>query len=1242
MANVDFVISGGVTDTSAIVASKLSYSLPASESQLRVLRLDYDGANYKVTVNGNLISSIVKTGNWSFINNLMIGSDGDSVAFLRGYIPEILIYKNMLSTTDAQNVERWLADKWLDINTSFSDYSIQASEGVFPTVSNQKFLHFDETGLVVSSGKVTQWNDKANFNGVTKVGIPIVTANQAPYETNKFKGKSVAKFDGNANFKVAGLNSSQDPDFATIFVVYRIDNFDFSDDQVILGDVNDAGTAFNNAIRIKKYTTDDSLSCRFTTSSGTNRNVAIFVDRNNAFTNGVPSNIFIAKQRLKYSTSSNFTSPLFTSYDNTGTGTNGVKKFNLTGLTENTTYYYQVELDDVIQTEIVGQFKTFKIEEALSFNFVAGSCNYSNQDCLTWEEIANEDISIFIHMGDFHYDDISGNNQQLFRDSFSNNARQNGMKNLLALVPFDYVYDDHDYGANNSDSTSPSRPAVINFYKETIPSYPLDNPDVNGIYHAYTIGRVRFIHTDMRSNRTPFLSMDKNDPAKTMLGATQKAWFKQQLIDAKNNTNIALIVWLNPSPWTGDDTNPYSWDYGAAGEHWTTYLAEREEIHQYIIDNDITNIMIINGDTHQLGIDDGRNSVFAKDENGNTYDWKTLNPNILTPVIESSPFNKDVDNGSGPFDINDKGDSGKVVPMSEKTYSVFRVSDNGYNWIKVDVEQYCLPDGISYYSDKTLVNKFSFIRDCNGISHYKPELENKLVKSITGKLTITNTNEPVTQRQISFINPTSFKNNWKAPIQGRVINTTLNNHIVRVYRRSDVDYLVSGDLAVDNTTGDFTFSGSFGISQLVFKLFDNTGNLIYTHVNSDNQDTYSDLRLDLYYVTDIPYLIRSMDLKVGSSYTFPDIDSNAKSYLNLVRKSTNQILSKTRLKGELPRSYIVEPNQSGYGTPFASKSYLYDASLALIALSKNTVKKNTCIEIAKGIVNSQLPNGAFPFSTNHVSPDSADAYIRNGGTAWTAYGLAYFLKENPLIENKDIYLTSLTDCLSYLISQRNFTTQHGLIRGGSGRYEGDIFNPSYQITWVSTEHNIDAYFAFKKAYDVTGNASYLTIANDISSAIQSYLYDGSTRMYQGLSADGSPDTSDALDINSWGSMFWSAIGRSDVAGILLNRAEQYYFCYDEVNSAKGYKPYSASLGYPSAKDTVWFEGSFGVALAYYKLGNIAKYKQILNELELFRESDGSFRYATLRDDIYEISDKKSLCSTCWSIMVKEYPDLFWS
>src|SRR5439155_15249023 len=104
------------------------------------------------------------------------------------------------------------------------------------------------------------------------------------------------------------------------------------------------------------------------------------------------------------------------------------------------------------------------------------------------------------------------------------------------------------YGGNNSSRTAASHSAARSVYEEYVPHYPLpagkgDNP----IYQAFTAGRVRFILTDLRSERTP--DTDKDTPQKTMMGAKQKAWFKQELLSAKNK--YPLIFWVSTVPWIG-------------------------------------------------------------------------------------------------------------------------------------------------------------------------------------------------------------------------------------------------------------------------------------------------------------------------------------------------------------------------------------------------------------------------------------------------------------------------------------------------------------------------------------------------------------------------------------------------------------------------------------------------------------------------------------------------------------------
>src|SRR5204863_5727021 len=68
------------------------------------------------------------------------------------------------------------------------------------------------------------------------------------------------------------------------------------------------------------------------------------------------------------------------------------------------------------------------------------------------------------------------------------------------------------------------------------------------IYQTFTVGRVKFILTDLRSERDQVRKPD--GPDKSMLGATQKAWFKKELLSAKGK--YPLIFWVSTVPWIGN------------------------------------------------------------------------------------------------------------------------------------------------------------------------------------------------------------------------------------------------------------------------------------------------------------------------------------------------------------------------------------------------------------------------------------------------------------------------------------------------------------------------------------------------------------------------------------------------------------------------------------------------------------------------------------------------------------------
>lgn len=72
---------------------------------------------------------------------------------------------------------------------------------------------------------------------------------------------------------------------------------------------------------------------------------------------------------------------------------------------------------------------------------------------------------------------------------------------MYGQAPVAYVWGDHDYGGNDADRTSPSRPAAMRTYRQMTPHYPLADGPEEPIYRAFTVGRVRFVMTDTRSAR---------------------------------------------------------------------------------------------------------------------------------------------------------------------------------------------------------------------------------------------------------------------------------------------------------------------------------------------------------------------------------------------------------------------------------------------------------------------------------------------------------------------------------------------------------------------------------------------------------------------------------------------------------------------------------------------------------------------------------------------------------------------
>jgi phosphodiesterase/alkaline phosphatase D-like protein len=281
-----------------------------------------------------------------------------------------------------------------------------------------------------------------------------------------------------------------------------------------------------------------------------------------------------------------------------GIGTEGtVAAFAIDGLEPDTTYHYAVEVAGELDTTRAGSFRTFP-DGPSSFTVAVGSCGRLGSNGAVFDAIRAQDPLLYLQIGDLYYADIGHNDQDAFRDAYDTTLTSPAQSALFRQTPIAYTWDDHDSGPNDADSTSRARPAAQLVYREDVPHYPIARGE-NPIYQAFTVGRVRFLLLDTRSERSPATEFD--GPAKTMLGDAQQAWLEHELLAA--NDKYPLIVVVSSVPWIDEET--------AGSDDWAGYTTERAEIADFIADNGIDGLVMVAGDAHMVAIDDGTHSDYS-------------------------------------------------------------------------------------------------------------------------------------------------------------------------------------------------------------------------------------------------------------------------------------------------------------------------------------------------------------------------------------------------------------------------------------------------------------------------------------------------------------------------------------------------------------------------------------------------------------------------------------------------------
>lgn len=242
------------------------------------------------------------------------------------------------------------------------------------------------------------------------------------------------------------------------------------------------------------------------------------------------------------------------------------------------------------KTEALWQWRT----DAPNFSFATGSCAFINEEKYDrpgksygnkyeiFEAIAKQRPDFMLWLGDNVYlreVDFESKASMVRRYQLMRSLPQ--MQQLLTVCPHYAIWDDHDFGPNDSNGSFIHKDWTTEIFREywANSSYGIDGQGITG-HFAYS--DAEFFLLDNRYHKTlPIAGEDKG----TILGASQIAWLKQALLTSKSRYKFIAMggQFLNTE---------------AKFENYSTYPEERQMLIDFIEKNNIKGVIFLSGDRH--------------------------------------------------------------------------------------------------------------------------------------------------------------------------------------------------------------------------------------------------------------------------------------------------------------------------------------------------------------------------------------------------------------------------------------------------------------------------------------------------------------------------------------------------------------------------------------------------------------------------------------------------------------------
>lgn len=254
-----------------------------------------------------------------------------------------------------------------------------------------------------------------------------------------------------------------------------------------------------------------------------------------------------------------------------------------------------------------------------------GSCNHQSASQHMWAQIAAQQPQLFLMIGDNVYGDNGWDADaglESLRKAYALQAAHPEFAGFRAKVPMMATWDDHDFGLNDAGASFPMRRWGETLFEsfwgssDAVRSRP-------GVYDSTITGPegkqvqvilldTRFFRSDLKrmawsKDRPPLGSyLPDADPAKTVLGAEQWAWLRQELAKP---ADLRILV---SSIQVITDAHQF--------EGWTNFPVERERLYEALAGREPSGLVILSGDRHSGGI-------YKTERNGETL-WELTSSSL--------------------------------------------------------------------------------------------------------------------------------------------------------------------------------------------------------------------------------------------------------------------------------------------------------------------------------------------------------------------------------------------------------------------------------------------------------------------------------------------------------------------------------------------------------------------------------------------------------------------------------------